>query len=449
VATQIIMPKLGMAMTEGAVVKWVKRDGETVNKGDPLVVVMSRKISYQVEAPATGIVRHIVQEKETRPVGAVIGYILAPGEAMPEVAPPPVAAPVAAAPEAPPIGAPAPAPAAPPSEAAPFVLASPAARRLAKELGIDLAQVRGSGPEGRITEADVQRAAEEHAKGAMPPAPAPAEVLASPMARTLAREHGIDLAQVKGTGAGGRITEKDVLAFIEARKAAPPVAAPPTRAIPFVGMRQMIAQRMSESLQSMAQVTLLTEADVTEMVRLREQLKQRYDLSYTDIIVKAVAVALKEHPLLNATLVGEEIQLLSEVHIGVAVALEDGLIVPVVRDADKKTLQEIAQETRRLAEGARAGTLTVDEVTGSTFTITNLGMYHVDGFTPIINPPEAAILGVGRIVEKPAIYQGEIAKRAMLTLSLTFDHRLVDGAPAAAFLDRVRELLETPALIFA
>jgi len=439
-----------MAMTEGAVVKWVKRDGETVNKGDPLVVVMSRKISYQVEAPATGIVRHIVQEKETRPVGAVIGYILAPGEAMPEVAPPPVAAPVAAAPEAPPIGAPAPAPAAPPSEAAPFVLASPAARRLAKELGIDLAQVRGSGPEGRITEADVQHAAEERAKGAMPPTPAPAEVLASPMARTLAREHGIDLAQVKGTGAGGRITEKDVLAFIEARKAAaPPVAAPPTRAIPFVGMRQMIAQRMSESLQSMAQVTLLTEADVTEMVRLREQLKQRYDLSYTDIIVKAVAVALKEHPLLNATLVGEEIQLLSEVHIGVAVALEDGLIVPVVRDADKKTLQEIAQETRRLAEGARAGTLTVDEVTGSTFTITNLGMYHVDGFTPIINPPEAAILGVGRIVEKPAIYQGEIAKRAMLTLSLTFDHRLVDGAPAAAFLDRVRELLETPALIFA
>lgn len=449
-ATQIIMPKLGMAMTEGAVVKWAKRDGETVNKGEPLVVVMSKKISYQIEAPATGIVRHVAQEKETRPVGAVIGYILAPGEAMPEVVPPPAAAPVTAAPRAPTGGAPAPAPAAPPSEAAPFVLASPAARRLAKELGIDLAQVRGSGPEGRITEADVQRAAEERAKGAAPPAPAPAEVLASPMARTLAREHGIDLAQVKGTGAGGRITEKDVLAFIEARKvAAPPVAAPPARAIPFVGMRQMIAQRMSESLQSMAQVTLMTEADVTETVRLRERLKQRYDLSYTDIIVKAVAVALKEHPLLNATLVGEEIQLLPEIHIGVAVALEDGLIVPVVRDADKKTLQEIAQETRRLAEGARAGTLTVDEVTGSTFTITNLGMYGVDGFTPIINPPEVAILGVGRIVEKPAIYRDEIAKRAMLTLSLTFDHRLVDGAPAAAFLDRVRELLETPGLIFA
>lgn len=448
-ATQIIMPKLGMAMVEGAVVKWVKRDGETVNQGDPLVVVMSKKISYQIEAPATGIVRHVAQEKETRPVGAVIGYILAPGEALPEVAPPPAAAP-AVAPAAAPATAPMPAPAAPPSEAAPFVPASPAARRLAKELGIDLAQVTGTGPEGRITEADVQRAAEERARAAAPPAGAPAEVLASPMARTLAREHGIDLAQVKGTGAGGRVTEKDVLAFIEARKVgAPLVGAPPPRAIPFIGMRQVIAQRMSESLQSMAQVTLLTEADVTETVRLRERLKQRYDLSYTDIIVKAVAVALKEHPLLNATLVGEEIQLLTEVHIGVAVALEDGLIVPVVRDADKKTLQEIAQETKRLAEGARAGTLTVDEVTGSTFSITNLGMYHVDGFTPIINPPEAAILGVGRIVEKPAIYQGEIAKRAMLTLSLTFDHRLVDGAPAAAFLDRVRELLETPALIFA
>ncbi len=425
-ATQIIMPKLGMAMTEGAVVKWIKRDGEAANKKEPVVVVMSKKITYQVEAPAAGIVRHAVREKETRPVGAVIGYILAPGEAMPEVARPPAIAPVVAALAAAP----------PPPEARPFVLASPAARRLAKELGVELAQVTGTGPEGRITEADVRRAAEERAKTP--------EILASPMAKTLAREHGIDLAQVKGSGAGGRITEKDILTFIEARQA--PAALP---AIPFVGMRQAIAQHMTESLQSMAQVTLLTESDVTEMARTREQLKQRFDLTYTDIIIKAVAVALKEHPRLNVALAGEEIQLLPEIHIGMAVALEEGLIVPVVREADKKTLQQIAGETKRLAEGARAGTLTVDEVTGSTFTITNLGMYEVDGFTPIINPPEAAILGVGRIVEKPAVYRGEIAKRAMMTLSLTFDHRLVDGAPAAAFLRRAKELLETPSLIFA
>lgn len=435
-ATEIIMPKLGMAMTEGAVVKWIKRDGEPVNKKDPVVVVMSKKITYQVEALAAGIIRHVVREKETRPVGAVVGYILAHGEAMPEGAPAPAITPVAAAPVAAPV-------AAPPPEAQPFVLASPAARRLAKELGVELAQVVGAGPEGRITEVDVRRAAEERAVGA-PLVGAPVEILASPMAKTLAREHRINLAQVKGTGAGGRITEKDVLTFIEARRAPPAL-----QAIPFVGMRQAISQHMTESLQSMAQVTLLTESDVTEMARTREQLKQRFDLTYTDIIIKTVAVALKEHPRLNAALAGEEIQLLPEIHIGMAVALEEGLIVPVMREADKKTLQQIAKETKRLAEGARAGTLSVDEVTGSTFTITNLGMYEVDGFTPIINPPEAAILGVGRIVEKPAVYRGEIAKRAMMTLSLTFDHRLVDGAPAAAFLRRVKDLLETPSLIFA
>lgn len=387
-ATKIIMPKLGMAMTEGAVVKWIKRDGEAVNKGEPLVVVMSKKISYQIEAPASGIVRHVVREKETRPVGAVIGYVLEPGEEMPEIPPPaPPPAEKVAAPA--PTPAPASAPAPSPPEAQPFILASPAARRLAQE-------------------------------------------------------HGIDLSRVKGTGPGGRISERDVLAYLEALK-----AAPAGRSIPFLGMRQAIAQRMVESLQTMAQVTLMTEADVTELVRLRERLRKRFEVSYTDLIIKTVAVALREHPHLNATLVGEEIRLLSEIHIGMAVALEDGLIVPVIRDADKKSLEEITRETKRLAEAARAGTLTVDEVTGSTFTITNLGMYDIDGFTPIINPPECAILGVGRIVEKPAVYGGEIVKRSMMTLSLTFDHRLVDGAPAAAFLQRVKELLETPSLIFA
>jgi pyruvate dehydrogenase E2 component (dihydrolipoamide acetyltransferase) len=390
-AVKIVMPKLGMAMTEGVVVKWLKEDGASVRKEEPIATVMSKKITYQVVASAGGILRHAAQIKETRPVGAAIAYILASGEELPaEAAAPPPA--VVAAPQA---AAPAPATVAA-KEEKPFVLASPAARRLALE-------------------------------------------------------KGIELMEVKGTGVGGRITEKDVLDFVETRQALPPTRPPgaPPQAIPFIGMRQAVAQRMTESLQSMAQVTLLTEADVTEMVRMRERFKQRFDLTYTDIIVKAVATALKEHPLLNAALVGEEIQLLSEIHIGVAVALEDGLIVPVVRDADKKSLQDIAQETKRLAEGARAGSLTVDEVTGSTFTITNLGTYEVDGFTPIINPPEAAILGVGRIVEKPAVYRGEIAKRAMMALSLTFDHRLVDGSPAAAFLRLVKDSLELPSLIFA
>lgn len=439
-AVKVAMPKLGLVMTEGVVVKWLKDDGEPTRKGEPIAVIMSKKITYEVEAPADGILRHVAQIKETKPVGAAMAYITAPDEAVPAVDEP-VAVPIAqsaVAGASPPGVAPA---AAAPTDG--FVVASPAARRLAKELGIDLAQIQGSGPQGRVTEDDVRRFAEARAK-------AP-EILASPMAKKLAREHGLDLAQIAGTGPGGRVTERDVQACLEAQARVAATPAPPparARSIPFSGMRQAIAQHMTESLQTMAQVTATTEVDVTEMVKLREQIKTKFELTYTDILVRAVTAALREHPLLNSTLVGDEIQLLEEMHIGVAVALEDGLIVPVVRDAGQRTLAEIAQETRRLAEAARAGTLTVDEATGSTFTITNLGMYGVDVSTPIINPPEVAILGVGRIVEKPAVVQGEIVKRAMMVLSLTFDHRIVDGAPAAAFLRTLAGLLEKPYLLF-
>ena len=374
-AVKVIMPKLGMAMTEGTVVKWLKPDGARVEKGERIAVVMSKKITYEVEAPASGILRHAAAEKEVKAVGEVIAYIAEPGEVIPELEKAPTALPVA-------------------------------------EVPVE--------------------------------APAPKEILATPAAKRLAKEHGVDLSQIKGTGPGGRITEKDVMAFVEARKAPPPPPRPPAKVIPFIGMRQAIAERMTQSLQTMAQVTITTEIDATELVRMREQLKGEFELTYTDMVVKAAAIALKKHPLLNSTLIGDEIHLLDEVHIGVAVALEGGLIVPVVRDADKKSLREIAAETRRLAEGARAGTLTVDEVTGSTFTVTNLGMYGVDIFTPIINPPEVAILGVGRIVEKPSFQQGQVVPRAMMHLSLTFDHRIVDGAPAAEFLRTVKELLENP-----
>jgi pyruvate dehydrogenase E2 component (dihydrolipoamide acetyltransferase) len=325
-------------------------------------------------------------------------------------------------------------------EAAPFVPATPAARRLAKDRGIDISQVRGTGPEGRIVEEDVTRFIQERER-------APREVLISPMARRLAQEHGLDITQITGSGPGGRIVEEDVRKLIEAKKEVPPVTAPPGRVIPFIGMRQAIAERMAESLRTMAQVTVTTEVDVSETVRLREELKEEFDLTYTDIVVKAVAMALKKHPLLNATLVGEDIHLLEEVNIGMAVALEEGLIVPVVREADKKGLSEIARETKRLAQGARENTLTVDEVTGGTFTVTNVGMYEVDTFTPIVNPPEAAILGVGRIIEKPAVKKGQIVVCSMMHLSLTFDHRIVDGAPAADFLRTVKHTLEKPYLL--
>ncbi len=432
-ATQIIMPKLGMAMTEGTVVKWLKQDGEEVAKGEPVVVVMSKKITYTVEAPASGILRILAGPKETRAVGQVIGFILSPGEPMPEVemAPPPVpeAAPIEVREAAPPPPPPAP-------EAPREVRASPAARRLARELGVDLTRVRGSGPEGRITEADVRAYHEQLQR-----------VQATPLARRIAEEEGLDLSQIPGTGPGGRITEEDVLRALEGRKAPP--AAPP-KAIPFTGMRQAIAERMMESLHSMAQLTLTARADVTELAGLRELLSQRWDtrLSYTDFIIKATALALKEHPILNSALVGEEIVLHGDVHIGVAVALEEGLIVPVVRHADQKSILEIHQAVRDLAERARKGELLVDEVTGSTFTITNLGMYGIDAFTPVINPPEVAILGVGRAFEELALVNGQIAARSRMVLSLTIDHRIVDGAPGAAFLQTVVRYLEHPALLF-
>jgi pyruvate dehydrogenase E2 component (dihydrolipoamide acetyltransferase) len=437
-AAKIIMPKLGMAMTEGVVAKWNKHDGDTVAPDEDVAVVMSKKITYQLKAPEAGVLRIVAREKETKAVGAVLAFVTAPGEAVPEVDAEAVAP--AAAPA---VTAAAPTPTAAPTAPSPaktgFVPASPAARRVAKEKNVDLAQVTGTGADGMVTEADVLRFIEQPATAAA----APIEVLATSAAKKLAQERGVNLAEVRGTGSGGRITEQDVLNFVEARAgAAAPV--PTARIIPFAGMRQSIADHMVESLQTTAQVTLTMEVDATELVKLRAQLKADFDLTFTDLIVKAVAKTLKQHPLLNATLIGSEIHLLEAIHVGIAVALPDGLIVPVLRDADKRTVQEIAQEARRLAQGARDGTLSVDEVTGGTFTVTNLGASGIDAFTPIINAPEVAILGVGRIADKP-VFQGDVVvKRSLMVLSLTIDHRIVDGAPGADFLKSLKELLEMP-----
>jgi pyruvate dehydrogenase E2 component (dihydrolipoamide acetyltransferase) len=441
-ATKIIMPKLGMAMSEGVVAKWNKRDGDLVKKDEEIAVIMSKKITYKLTAPEAGVLRIVVREKETRPINSTLGFITAPGEPLPaiEQAAAPALGVVAAVPAPTAPTTPGVAASAPPAKTG-FVPASPAARRLAKEKGIDLTQVTGTGADGMVTEADVAHFIEESAKTA-----APTEMLATSAARKLAEQRGLKLTEIPGTGISGRITEQDVLAF-EARGTAPAAAAAmPSagRVIPFAGMRQAIAEHMVESLHTMAQLTMMIEVDATELVKLREQVKADFEVTYTDLMIKAVAKTLKRHPQLNATLIGEEIHRLESIHIGVAVALADGLIVPVVRDADKHTVQEIAQELRRLAQGARENTLSVDEVTGSTFTITNLGNYGIDGFTPIINAPEAAILGVGRIAERVVVHQDQIARRKVMMLSLTVDHRLVDGAPGAEFLQSLKELLENP-----
>ena len=442
-ATKIIMPKLGMAMSEGKVVKWLKDDGAEVKEGEPVVVVMSKKITYEVEAPADGIVRHVARPKDTCGIGEVIGFITAPGEEIPEVE---VAAP-AAVPAAVSVATRTPAPAAPAEKKAEalkeprekekeFVPSSPAARRLARELGVDISRVIPSGH--RITEKDVQRFYDERAR-----------INISPLARRMAEAEGLDIVTVQGTGPNGKIIEEDILRVLEGKK--PQKAKAPAENIPFIGMRQAIAEQMVHSLQTMAQITLTTKADVTELKSTREALRACWDrkVSYTDLLVKAVAVVLGDHPLLGARLEGEEIVMPDEINVGVAVALEDGLIVPVVRNADRMTVPEIGDRIKDLAQRARKNALSVDEVTGAVFTVTNLGMYDVDAFTPIINPPEVAILGVGRITEEPTWVNGQIAARSKMVLSLTIDHRVVDGAPGAAFLQTLVQILEHPAPIFA
>jgi len=488
-ATAVKLPKLGLTMTEGKVVKWLRQDGEHVTQGQLLVVVMSKKITFEMEAPASGIVRIVVQPKETCQVTEVIGFILEPGEPMPKIEGPSVGATEVAETAAPP------APGAP-EEAPREVRSSPAARRLARELGVDIVQVQGTDRGGRITESDVQafyntQKARAHKPREVRSSPAArrlarelgvniaevqgadkggritegdvqrfydarrsreavdktvqSRILASPLARRMAQEEGLDLSQIEGTGPGRRITEEDVLRALEAPES------PLHAAIPFGGMREAIAEQMVHSLQTTAQLTLTSKADVTELRATREALRRRWErkISYTDLLVKAVATALGEHPLLGARLEGDQILLPTEINVGVAVALEDGLIVPVVRNVDRLNVPQISDRIKALVTRARADELSVDEVTGAVFTVTNLGLYGVDAFTPIINPPEVAILGVGRISQEVVWVDGQATPRFRVVLSLTIDHRVVDGAPGAAFLQTLVQILEHPALIFA
>ena len=389
---EVVMPRLSQTEDEGLVVAWFKREGSEVKAGDLLLEVQVEKVSYEIEAPA----------------GGQLSQILAPKGAVAKVDQ--VLAVIAEATEAPATEAPA---------------------------------TEAPATEAPATEAPATEAPAVTQQEPVPsPQPAKSAVPVSPAARRLAKEHGIDLAAVQGTGDGDRITEADV------QRAAPVAAAPAIQVIPIAGLRKAVAQRMHSSLQTMAQVSLATETDVTDLVRAREARRAQLDVSYTDLIIRAVALTLKEHPRLNATATAEEIRLHSEVHIGLAVALDDGLIAPVLRHADRMGVAEIAAEARRLAERARAGALTADDLVGGTFTVTNLGAFEIDAFTPIINPPQVAILGVGRILEKPALHQGAITARSLLTLSLTFDHRVVDGAPAAAFLQALSRRLGVPEDLF-
>jgi pyruvate dehydrogenase E2 component (dihydrolipoamide acetyltransferase) len=343
------------------------------------------------------------------------------------------------------------------------VASSPIARRLAKQAGIAISAIRGTGPGGRVTESDVAIAKTS------PPKPAPAaatpaaspqrEIIASPLARRLAEELKVDLSRVTGSGPNGRISKEDVEAasagIAPAPPSAPVVSAQPAAShlagevIPVRGMRKVIGERMHASLQEMAQLSMAMDVVMDEAVKLRTQLVTEWEPegvrpSYTDLVIKAVAKALRRHPILNATISGAEIHLLEDVHVGMAVAVDDGLLVPVIRNADSIPLKDLSGTSTRLATAAREGTLGLDDMAGGTFSVTALGMAGVDFFTPVINPPNVAILGVGRIRDAVAWAGDRPFKQQQMTLSLTIDHRVVDGAPGAAFLNSVRELLESP-----
>jgi pyruvate dehydrogenase E2 component (dihydrolipoamide acetyltransferase) len=360
---KVVMPRLSLTMKEGTIGKWYKKEGDKVQKGEPLVEVVSEKATYDLEAPASGILRKILaQEGVDIPVNAILAVVTAPGETYSET-----------------------------------------------ETSI-----------GESQHADVEQGE---------------RVLASPAAKRLAREYGINLSTVKGGGPEGRITEEDVKLVIGGRTEVSPRV---KQTVHLGGFRRTSAERLSRSFRTAPHSTVMMEVDVSKAAEIHE----KNQISFTAIVVNAVAKALTEHSIMNSTLKDDQITVFEDINVGVAVATDLGLVVPVIHKVNEKTIRDIDTTIKQLSEKARQGKLTQEEVTGGTFTVTNLGMYGVDFFTPIINPPEAAILGVGRTVEKPVAINGKIEVKAMATFSLSYDHRIVDGAPAGKFLLSVKERIE-------
>ncbi len=447
-AVEVVMPRLGWTMETASVAEWLKHDGDEVQVGDILCTVETETVAQEVESLDSGILRippDSAPPGVSVPVGTVLAYVTRPGEAAPfenRTAPP--APPAATAGPAPQQRAPE-APASPAAFRANGLAstpASPRARRVAKELGVDWTTIAGTGSTGRIVERDVRAAAISQ--------PVAARARVSPVARRVARQQGVDLDELATQMPDKRITRADIDAAV--RPAADQVP-DGGRSQPLSRMRRIIGERMAQSAHTAAPVTLTTEADATELAALRGRIKRslagsnRPAPSYTDLLARLTALVLLEHPWMNSTLIGDAIIQHEAVHIGIAVDTEQGLLVPVVRDAHLKSIQTIAEESGELIAAARAGKSKPDQLGGSTFSITNLGMYEIDAFTPIINLPECAILGVGRIVARQVVIDEEteeLAVRKMLTLSLTFDHRVVDGGPAARFLQQIKRSIEQP-----
>ena len=391
-STDVIMPALGFDMTEGLLARWLKNEGDPVEKGQAIAEIETEKATVEIEAAAAGILaRIIVHAGETVPVGTLIGVIAEAGKE------------VAAG------SAPAPSPPAPPSPA------------------------------------PVPEAGEGSA-------PSEARVKASPVARKMAEEAGLDLSRIKGSGPGGRVVERDVQAAIAAGSAPAPPGVPagpaPGATVPLNRMRRTIARRMTESKAAAPHFYITVEINMDDAMKMREQLNalspEAEKISVNDLVVAAAARTLARFPVLNASYRDDTLEMHPQVNIGIVVALEDGLLPPVLRDADKKPLKRIAAESRALAERARTNKLRSDDLGGGTFTVSNLGMFDVDEFIAIINPPEAAILAVGAVIPRPVAAAGEVRIAPLMKTTLSVDHRVADGAQAGRFLQEFKKLLENP-----
>jgi pyruvate dehydrogenase E2 component (dihydrolipoamide acetyltransferase) len=462
-AIEILLPKLGLTMEEGTVEEWLVADGSVITVGMPILRLATDKIDVDVEAEADGILAQGVENGATLEPGSILGWLLAEGET-----PPRGGVPAAAAPPTPVVNT---------ADTGPVditsmqqvgpgerIFISPNARRVALELNIDPTSVSGTGPGGRVLSEDIEEAAALSAQGGGQGRPGR---VISPLARRDARDAGIDPTKIEtDNGVVRRSDLRDASASSPQSSAAAALVSSTsiasttgvadsetTSIIPMKGMRGTIAARMQQSLTEMAQLTHGFEVSMDAVVELRAEMKNQYAAlgvavpSLNDFVVRAAALALRQHPILNATIIDKEIHLLGRIHMGLAVAVPGGLMVPVIHDADQLSLPELARTTRDLAERCRSGSIGLDDLEGATFAVTSLGTYGVDFFTPVINPGNVGILGVGRLRDSGK-WEGEnFVRTQVLTLSLTFDHRAVDGAPAAEYLQTISQLLARPLVL--
>ncbi len=396
--TRMIMPKLGMTMEEGTVVQWLKKEGDTVEKGEKILEIETDKVTIEVEAPATGVLRKIIAaENKIVPIGRTIAIIADSDEEI--------------------------------------------------DLEAIMVEETRTLPSITLPAAPISHAVERPT----------GRIITSPRAKKFAKEKNVDLRYIRGTGPGGRIIEKDVINYLEQPTDLTRTGVKIKEILPIRGIRKVIAERMSSSLQTAAQLTITMEADVSDLARFRNLIlptiekKEGIRVSYTEILVKVVAKVLEEFPIVNSIIEDNRIKLLDEINIGVAVAAEEALIVPVIHDANKKSILEISKVSKDLINKTRSGKLSLNDLSKGTFTVTNLGMFGVDIFTPILNPPESGILGVGRIIKKWLVKNGEEQPKIAPTmqLSLTWDHRVIDGHIAAQFLRRIKEIIENYNQLFS